>query len=80
MGLVSFSKRGGLVMRTTFAAVPRAFDWQPGFKTQTYTAQPFPPVTWRQVHPSSQAAITWCEAVHLTWMTMTKSGVKPSSF
>jgi hypothetical protein len=65
-------------MRTTFAAVPRTFDWQPGFKTQTYAAKPFPPVTWRQVHASSQHAVIWCEAVHLTWMTT--NGAKASSF
>jgi hypothetical protein len=54
-------------MRTTFAAEPRSFAWQPGFNTKTYTAQPVPPVAWQQVRSSN--AVKWCEAVHLTWIT-----------
>jgi hypothetical protein len=53
-------------MRTTFAVEPRPFAWQPVFNIKTYTAQPVPPVAWRQVRSSN--AIKWCEAVHLTWI------------
>jgi hypothetical protein len=62
-------------MRTTFAVEPRSFAWQPGFNIKNYTAQPAPPVAWRQVRSSN--AIKWCEAVHLTWITKqpTKSKV-----
>jgi hypothetical protein len=56
-------------MRTTvtFAANPRSFDWQSGFKTKTYTAEPFPPVAWVRV-PSGEGSVRkWFEGVHLTW-------------
>lgn len=69
MALLVFRKVGGLVMRTFFAAEPRTFDWQPGFKTQTYTAQPFPPVAWGQVPSGTPPVVTWCDALHLTWIT-----------
>ena len=51
----------------TFAANPRSFDWQSGFKTKTYTAEPFPPVAWLRV-PSGEGSVRkWFEGVHLTW-------------
>jgi hypothetical protein len=42
------------MMRNTFAAEPRSFDWHFGFNTKTYVAQPFPPIVWQRV-PASGA-------------------------
>jgi len=61
-------------MRTTFAAAPRPFALQPSFQIKAYTAQPFPPIAWKQV-PSSNA-VKWCEAVHLTWTVSTENSDK----
>jgi hypothetical protein len=63
---------GGLVMRTTFAAKPRFFDWQSGCNTKTYNAQPFPPIEWEHVPVST--AIKWSEAVHISWVTKETNG------
>jgi hypothetical protein len=52
---------------TTFTVEPRSFAWQAAFNIKTYIPQPVPAVAWRQVRSSN--AITWCEAVHLTWIT-----------
>jgi hypothetical protein len=56
-------------MRTTvtFAAKPRSFDWQLGFKTKTHTAEPLPPVAWLRVPSADGPVRKWFEGVHLTW-------------
>jgi hypothetical protein len=61
-------------MRTTSAAEPHSFAWQPGLHLKTYSAQPFPAIAWKQV-PSSNA-VKWCEAVYLTWIVKDESGAK----
>jgi len=58
---------GGLVMRTTFAAEPPSFHWHLGFNTQTYTAQPFPPIAWEWV-PAGDT-LKWWRAAHLGFQT-----------
>jgi len=54
-------------MRTTFAAEPPSFHWHLGFNTQTYTAQPFPPIAWEWV-PAGDT-LKWWRAAHLGFQT-----------
>jgi len=68
---------GALVMRTTFAAEPRFFDWHFGFNTKTYVAQPFPPIAWGCI--PAGGAIKWCDGILLTWASKDGSGEKPAT-
>jgi hypothetical protein len=63
------------VMRTTsdLAVMPHALDWQRGF-TKTYSAQPYPSVTWTRVTPKVESAGKWSDGVCLTWVTKADAG------
>ena len=65
----------GLVMRTTFAAEPRSFKWHLGFHTQTYTAQPFPPIAWERVPVGD--TLKWSDGMLLTWASRHGNDIKP---
>jgi len=62
-------------MRTTseLAVMPHALDLQRGF-TKTYSAQPYPSVTWTRVTPKVESAGKWSDGVCLTWVTKADAG------